>query len=52
MNDFSWIVNESNLPWLELDIEFPYAEMLRRSSKTIKHLFVSSSRPRSSTGGL
>ena len=24
---FSWIVNESNLPWLELDIEFPFEEM-------------------------
>lgn len=27
MTDYNWIVNESELPWLELDIEFPYAEM-------------------------
>ena len=27
MRDFSWIINESNLPWLELDITFPFEEM-------------------------
>ena len=27
MKNFNWIVNESNLPWLELDISFPYQKM-------------------------
>jgi len=27
VKDFKWIVNESGLPWLELDIEFPYKKM-------------------------
>lgn len=39
MVDFNWIVNESKLPWLELDIEFPYEEMYAEA-KAIRHLFV------------
>ena len=39
MVDFNWIVNESNLPWLELDISFPYEEMLEEA-KAIRHMFV------------
>ena len=27
MKDFNWIVNESNLPWLQLDITFPFEKM-------------------------
>ena len=27
MAGFNWIVNESNLPWLKLDMSFPYEEM-------------------------
>ena len=27
MAGFNWIVNKSNLPWLELDITFPHEEM-------------------------
>ena len=39
MKTFSWIVNESNIPWLELDIEYPYDKMYEEA-KAIKHLFV------------
>jgi len=39
MKTFDWVVNESKLPWLELDIEFPYAEM-HEEAKAVKHLFV------------
>jgi hypothetical protein len=31
MSNFDWIVNESNLPWLELDITFPHEEMLQEA---------------------
>ena len=27
MAGFDWIINESNLPWLELDITFPMKKM-------------------------
>ena len=39
MKTFSWIVNESNIPWLELDIKYPYGEMYEEA-KAIKELFV------------
>jgi len=39
MVDFNWIVNESNLPWLKLDIEIPHEEMLQEA-KAVRHLFV------------
>ena len=39
MKTFSWIVDESNIPWLELDIKYPYGEMYEEA-KAIKHLFV------------
>ena len=39
MKTFSWVVNESKLAWLELDIDFPYDEMYEEA-KAIKHLFV------------
>jgi len=39
MTDFNWIVNESRLPWLELDITFPHEEMLQEAI-SLKHRFV------------
>ena len=27
MPTFNWIVNSSKLPWLELDIDFPFEKM-------------------------
>ena len=39
MKTFKWIVNESNIPWLELDIKYPYGEMYEEA-KAIKKLFV------------
>ena len=39
MKTFNWIVNESNIPWLELDIEYPHLAMYEEA-KAIKHLFV------------
>ena len=39
MKTFNSIVNESKLPWLELDIEYPYEEMYQEA-KAIRHLFV------------
>lgn len=41
MIDFNWIVNESNLPWLELDIDFPFKEMheeaINLKDRFVKH---------------
>lgn len=37
--DFNWIVNNSNIPWLELDIVFPHEEMLQEAIN-LKHRFV------------
>ena len=31
MKKFNWIVNESNIPWLDLDIQIPHEEMLREA---------------------
>ena len=31
MADYNWIMNESKLPWLKLDIEIPYEEMLQEA---------------------
>ena len=28
MKDYNWIINNSGLPWLKLDIEIPHEEML------------------------
>ena len=39
MKDFNWIVNESNLPWLKLDITFPFEEM-HKEAVALKHEFV------------
>ena len=39
MTNFNWIINESKLPWLKLDIVFPYVKMLEEA-KAIKSLFV------------
>ena len=39
MKTFNWIVSESNIPWLELDIEYPYAEMYEEAI-AIKPLLV------------
>jgi hypothetical protein len=39
LKTFNWVVKESKLPWLPLDIELPYEDMLQEA-KDIKHLFV------------
>ena len=39
MNLYQQIVKESGLPWLPLDIEIPYREILEEANN-IKHLFV------------
>ena len=39
MKDFNWIVNESNLPWLDLDIDFPFEEM-HKEAIDLKDRFV------------
>lgn len=39
MTTFKWIINESKLPWLKLDIEFPYQEMLKEA-QALKNEFV------------
>ena len=39
MTTFNWIIKESKLPWLKLDIEFPFEEMLNEA-KNIKEYFV------------
>ena len=39
MKKFNWIVKESKLPWLPLDIELPYSDMLKEAI-SVKHLFV------------
>ena len=33
--NYSWIVNESKLPWLKLDLEFPYQAMYKEA-KSLK----------------
>ena len=40
MSLYQHIVKESELPWLPLDIDVPYQEMLEEANN-IKHLFVS-----------
>ena len=39
--DFKWIVNESNLPWLDLKIDIPHEEMLEEAinlkDRFVKH---------------
>jgi len=39
MTNYNWIINESKLPWLKLDIEFPYEKMLEEA-KALKPHFV------------
>jgi len=39
MTSFNWIVNESKLPWLDLDVEVPHQEMLEEA-KALRHRFV------------
>ena len=39
MATFNWIINESKLPWLQLDITFPYKKMLEEA-EAVKSLFV------------
>jgi len=39
MTNFNWILKESNLPWLKLEINIPYKEMLNEA-KTLKKYFV------------
>jgi hypothetical protein len=36
---FDWIVNESRLPWLKLDIQYDHETMLKEAA-ALKHLFV------------
>lgn len=31
MTDYKWIVNNSKIPWLELDIDIPHEEMLKEA---------------------
>ena len=37
--NYNWIVNESKLPWLKLDLEFPYQAMYKEA-KSLKDKFV------------
>lgn len=41
MVDFNWVVNESKLPWLKLDIDFPHEKMLQEAvslrNQFVKH---------------
>ena len=39
MKGFNWIINDSNLPWLELDIDFPHEEM-HKEAINLKDRFV------------
>ena len=39
MTTYDWILRESKLPWLKLDIEFPYKKILQEA-KAIKPFFV------------
>ena len=39
MKTYDWIVNESKLPWLKLNISFPYEEMYREAV-SLKEYFV------------
>ena len=39
MKTYDWIVNESKLPWLKLNISFPYEEM-HREAVSLKEYFV------------
>ena len=36
--DFKWIVNESNLPWLDLKIDIPHEEMLEEAINLIERV--------------
>jgi hypothetical protein len=47
--EYKTIMRELNLPWLELDIEIPYEEMLEEA-RAIKHRFVAH-RDQDGTGG-
>ena len=40
MNNYDWIINESLLPWLKLDISFPYQQMYEEAI-SLKDHFVS-----------
>ena len=35
MPDFKWILKESKLPWLKLDLEFPYQAMYEEAKSLI-----------------
>jgi len=39
MTNYNWIINESKLPWLKLDIELPYEKILEEA-KALKPYFV------------
>jgi len=39
MKTYDWIIKESGLPWLKLDITFPYEEMLQEAI-SLKDMFV------------
>ena len=39
MAGFNWIINESNLPWLKLDMTFPHEEM-HEEAVNLKDRFV------------
>ncbi len=39
ISNYRWILKESKLPWLKLDIEFPYEKMLEEA-RSCKNLFV------------
>ena len=49
MNLYQQIVKESGLPWLPLDIEIPYREILEEANN-IKHLFVYHTDQRTAVG--
>lgn len=49
MKTFNWIIKESKLPWLELDIDVPHKEMLEEAI-SLKDRFVAH-RDQDSTGG-
>ena len=38
MTQFKWFMNASKLPWLKLDIDFPYQTMLEEAKSLKKYL--------------
>ena len=38
MATFNWIIKESKIPWLKLDIKFPYESMLKEAKKLKRNL--------------